>query len=87
MNTPYFACPNCRVYIESGYRWAYWTLEEPGIVQQPETVLVDRVLSATKYWNIDGSPESAWLREKVLPKVRVFLQNHRDHAVAYVDED
>jgi hypothetical protein len=86
MNCVYFACPQCQSYIDAGYRWAYWTLEEPGIVQQPELVPVERILSATEYWGIDDSPESAWLREKVLPKVRSFLLEHQQHETVYVDE-
>ena len=48
---------------------------------------MDRVLSAADYWNIDDSPESDWLRVGVLPKVRVFLEEHREHAIRYVDEE
>jgi hypothetical protein len=86
MNCVYFACPRCRSYIDAGYRWAYWTPEEPGIVRKTESVLVDRVLSATEYWSPDDSRESAWLREKVLPKVRPFLLDHQGHGLIYVEE-
>lgn len=56
------------------------------MVQQPEIVDVDRVFSAACYWDVDESSESAWLRERVLPKVRTFLQEHGEHSVLYVDE-
>jgi hypothetical protein len=86
MNCVYFACSCCHKYIDAGYRWAYWKLEEPAIVQQPEVVILHRVLSAKEYWEIDNTPQSAWLREGVLPKVRIFLLEHQDHSIAYVDE-
>lgn len=87
MNCVYFACPRCRSYLDAGYRWAYWNLEEPGIVNQPEAVEIDRVFSTGGYWETDDVPTSNWLREGVLPKVRAFLQEHREHSVLYVDED
>lgn len=86
MNCVYFACPHCQSYVDAGYRWAYWTLEAPGIVGQKEIVEPSLVLSTGSYWDVDDSPASAWLREGVLPKVRVFLHEHRDHPVCYVDE-
>jgi hypothetical protein len=33
---PHFACPNCRLYIKSGYLRAYWLLEHPGMVCRNE---------------------------------------------------
>jgi hypothetical protein len=48
-------------------------------------VEADRVFSTTGYVNIDDSPESAWLREGVLPRVRVFLHEHIEHQVRYVE--
>lgn len=86
MNCVYFACSRCRSYIDAGYRWAYWTLEEPGVVKQPEIVHVDRVFSTAGYWDVDESSDSARLRDGVLPKVRTFLHEHREHSVRYVDE-
>lgn len=86
MNCVYFACPRCRSYIDAGYRWAYWALEEPGVVKETENVQVDRVFAASDYWNIDDSSQSAWLRDGVLPKVRKFLLEHHAHTILYVNE-
>ncbi|WP_442483562.1 hypothetical protein [Aeoliella sp. SH292] len=87
MNCVYFACPQCHRYLDAGYRWAYWELEKPGVVLQGEPVNIDRVLATPGYWNVDDSLKSAWLRECVLPKVRNFLREHRDHSIRYVDEE
>lgn len=86
MNTPYFACPNCRLYIESGYRGAYWLLEHPGVVLPNEGVDVDAVSACTGYWNPPEQERSEWLCERVLPAVRQFLEGHREHGVVYTDE-
>lgn len=87
MNCIYFVCPRCHSYIDAGYRWAYWELEAPGVVDRTEEVDVERVFATNGYWDIDDSLQSAWLRECVLPRVRVFLQEHRDHHVRYADEE
>ncbi len=87
MNTPYFACPGCRLYVESGYRWAYWHLEHPGVVQRNGGVDVEAVSACTEYWNPPDEEESGWLYERILPAVRRFLDDHRDHGIVYTDED
>jgi hypothetical protein len=46
---------------------------------------VDGVFSTTGYWDVDDSPESAWLREGVLPKVWVFLHEQSEDQVRYVE--
>jgi hypothetical protein len=86
MNTPYFACPVCRLYIESGYRWAYWQLEDPGAVRLNEGVDVGRVMACTEYWNPPEQERSEWLCERVLPAVHRFLDEHREHGIVYTDE-
>ena len=50
MNDLCFACLDCKSYIDSGYRWCYWTLEDPGIVKQGQPISVPAVLAATEYW-------------------------------------
>ncbi len=86
MNTPYFACPGCRLYVEPGYRWAYWNLEHAGVVGRNESVDVEAVLACMEYWNPPEPEQSEWLCERVLPAVRRFLDDHRDHVIVYTDE-
>jgi hypothetical protein len=51
MNTLYFACTDCYVYVDAGYRWAYWTLEEAGLVKRGQPISVAVVLHCEEYWN------------------------------------
>ena len=46
MNNLYFACCDCKIYIDAGYRWAYWELEEARIVARRKPVDVESVLKA-----------------------------------------
>ncbi|MFY9553684.1 MAG: hypothetical protein WAV20_04645 [Blastocatellia bacterium] len=79
----YFACSDCKVYVDAGYRWASWWLEEPGIVKRGRPVSADSVLSAGGYWT-PGKTESAdWLYSEVLPSVRRFLEEHRCHRIVF----
>jgi hypothetical protein len=87
MNCVYFACPHCLKCIDAGYRWAASTLEAKEIVQQTKPVSIERVLAANEYWDVETEPGADWLRDKVLPKVRLFLAEHRSHLILYVDED
>jgi hypothetical protein len=82
MNDVYFACRTCKTYQESGYRWCYWTLEKPGIVEPGRPVQVDAVLNASEYWQ--GAEHETWLRD-LLPKVHSFLSKHRYHDLTYGD--
>ncbi|HEX8228899.1 MAG TPA: hypothetical protein VF826_06255 [Chloroflexia bacterium] len=84
MNDVYFACRTCKTYQESGYRWCYATLEEPGIDERGGPLHVDAVLNTTEYWH--GAEKEEWLRE-LLPKVRSFLSKHRYHDLTYGDGD
>ena len=87
MNCRYFACPNCRVYTDAGYRWAYWLLENPGVVQLGEGIDVDSILGCRSYWNPPDAERSEWLCEKILPTVYRFLCEHRDHGLTYIEEE
>lgn len=88
MNRVMFACSECRVFIDAGYRWAFCELEEPGIVSKNEAVNVAAVLGARTYWAAPNDEESKWLTEKVLPAVKLFLEEHRNHhSLVYLDED
>jgi hypothetical protein len=82
VNEVYFACTACRIYIDAGYRHAYWELEDTGIVDRSAAVDSAAVLSAPTYWDV----EEDWLVE-LLPNVRRFLETHRDHLLRYGDAD
>lgn len=87
MNCRYFACADCKLYIDAGYRWAYWQLEHPDIVRLGEQFSTSAVLAATEYWQPppDGQPD--WLTEKVFPLVRRFFVEHDGHRLLYLQED
>lgn len=85
MNEVYFACTECREIVDAGYRWAYWSLEVPGVVERSQPVSVDAVFGASEYWNSTEEPTPRWLMEDVLPRVRSFLERHRAHAIVYGD--
>ena len=80
MNDVYFYCGTCKTYTDAGYRWCYWTLEEPSIVQKRQAVAVDRVMAASDYWK--GATEADWLRQ-VLGFVKQFLEAHKAHDLRY----
>ena len=82
MNDIYFVCSACRVYVEAGYRHAYWTLEDPGIVNRKDPVDPKAVLEANEYWDVDAE----WLVQ-LLPAVRRFLLEHCDHQVRFGDSE
>ena len=83
MNNLYFACTDCKIFVDAGYRWALWFLEEPGIVKRRDRISVESVLSAGEYWNPPPSDESSWLTKEVLPSVGHFLREHRCHRVVF----
>ena len=85
MNFRYFACQDCKTYTDAGYRWAYWKLEHPGIVQADAAVDVPSVLNAADYWNPPLDDESLWLHERVFPVVRAFFSEHHAHKISYVE--
>jgi len=79
----YFACTECKVYVDAGYRWAAWRLEEPGIVARGKPVSIDAVISAREYWTPFETEGASWLYTEVLPSVRRFLEEHKCHGVVY----
>ena len=83
MVNQYFACMDCKVYVDAGYRWASWWLEEPQIVKRGKPVHVASVLSARKYWTPPGTGSAEWLNGEVLPSVRHFLTEHRCHRIVF----
>ena len=87
MNCRYFGCGRCKTYTDAGYRWAYWQLEDAGVVSLGKPVSADAVLAATPYWNPPAEERSAWLCEEILPRVRRYLASHREHDLLYFEED
>jgi hypothetical protein len=79
----YFACRDCKVYVDAGYRWASWWLEEPRIVKRGTPVSVEAVFSAREYWSPSKTDSADWLRTEVLPSVRRFLEEHRCHRIVF----
>ena len=87
MNNLFFACRDCKTYIDAGYRWVHWQLEEPRILDRVSSVNVQSVLAAPNYWNPPKDEGSRWLYEEVLPAVRQFLLDHLSHHVAFGEEE
>ena len=79
----FFACMDCKVYVDAGYRWAVWWLEELGLVTRGKPAPVDRLLSAREYWTPPKSESSYWLEAEVLPSARRFLDEHRCHRIVF----
>ena len=79
----YFACLDCKVFVDAGYRWAVWQLEETGLVMRGQAATVDRLLSARDYWTPPKSESSYWLEAEVLPSVRRFLDEHHCHRILF----
>lgn len=88
MNELYFACRTCKNYIDAGYRWCYAHLERPGIVQKGQPISVEAVLQAEEYWHIPERQDdhAEWLRRD-LPKIKAFLEKHRNHEIIYGEDD
>lgn len=86
MNNLYFACCDCKIYIDAGYRWAYWQLEQPGVVTRGKYIDVDAVFAAEMYWNPSPDEDVSWLYQEVLPPVREFLRDHQSHQIIVGEE-
>jgi hypothetical protein len=87
MNDVYFACEDCRVLLNAGYRWAMALPGLPGFRDARGQVCVDVVMAAAEYWNAPHDPDSQWLRDEVLPSVHAFLAAHRTHRIDFGDFD
>lgn len=83
MNNLYFACADCKIYVDAGYRWAYWSLEEVGVVARGKPVRVEAVLAAKEYWTPSETESAAWLHKEVLPAARRFLHEHKRHRIIF----
>jgi hypothetical protein len=88
MNELYFSCLDNKIFIDAGYRWAYCTLEKPGVVNRGQLISVEKVLNADKYWNPSKNNNSDWLHQDILPHCRKFLiQNRKLRIMFGEDED
>ena len=79
----YFACTECKAFVDAGYRWAVWRLEEAGVVMRGRPAQVDPLLSAREYWNPPKSDSSYWLEAEVLPSARRFIDEHKGHRIVF----
>jgi hypothetical protein len=87
MNNRYFICKTHKKYTDAGYRWAYWQLEDKGVITLGTEVDVNAVLSEHDYWNPDEADRSEWLCAEILPTARRFLEAHRAEGIEYADEE
>src|SRR5215831_11585597 len=87
MNNLYFACRDCKIYIDAGYRWAYWELEAAGVVARGKPVDIQAVLGAESYWNPPKDENSGWLYGQVFPSLREFFQAHKSHQLVIGELD
>jgi hypothetical protein len=83
MTNLYFACTDCKAYVDAGYRWASWWLEEPGIVKRGKPISVGSVLLVREYWTPPRTGGADWLYAEVLPAVRRFLEEHGGHRIVF----
>ena len=51
VNSRYFAYRDHLRYVDAGYRWAYWTLEQPGVVSLGQAIELGEVFACEAYWN------------------------------------
>jgi hypothetical protein len=82
MNNVYFACTECKTYIDAGYRWAYCQLEKPRTVLRGAVVEVDRLLSADSYWKPEPNEHNSWL-SSVLSHAEQFALSHKAQRIVY----
>ena len=83
MNNLYFACAKCKIYVDAGYVWAHWSLEDEGVVKRGEPVSVEAVFAAEQYWRPSETESADWLYKEVLPSARRFLEEHKSHPVVF----
>lgn len=91
MNNLYFRCEDCKRYLDAGYRWAYCTLVEPGIVAEDDFIeggsslpilSASTVLGTSEYWQV---PDDNKALAAQLGRVRAFLLAHSDHRLSFGD--
>ena len=84
LNEVYFACRQCKDYIDAGYRWAVTVLFPGQWDRFPLTIDVDAVLAHHAYWS--GESEHPSLAA-TLPAARRFIEAHREHALVFGDSE
>lgn len=87
MNARLFGCAKCRTYVDAGYRWAYWLLEDPGVVMIGKPVDAERLLALDEYWNPPPGERNPRLADEILRRARRYLDAHREHGVVYLQDD
>jgi hypothetical protein len=87
MNDRFIGCDRCKVYVDAGYRWAYWQLEEPGVVKLDQPIDLVALESAKEYWIPGPDEANDWLCRQILPSVRCFITDHGGHGLRYIDSD
>jgi len=84
MNGVYFACRDCKNYIDAGYRWPVSTLFPNQWEQFPLAISVEEVLAHSEYWGgVTAHPYLA----AALPAARRFLLFHRTHRLLFGDTE
>ena len=83
----FFACTDCKIYINAGDRWAYWTLEDAGVLRKGAPISTKSLLSAQEYWRPEEDENSIWLYSEVFPSVRLFVMEHEGHRIVFGDKD
>ena len=71
------------MFVDAGYRWAYWKLEQPGIVARKQSVNLSSVTAAAPYWQPEPGLPSKWLYDEVFPALKEFIRDHAEHHVVY----
>lgn len=84
MNNVYFACTECKTYVDAGYRWAYSQLEKPKTVLKGTVVEADHLLSVDRYWKPEPSEGNSWLLS-TLSHAEKFILSHKAHRIVYGD--
>lgn len=87
MNCRYFLCKSDGTYIDAGYRWAYWLIEDTGVVKQGEPVDIDLLFNTSDYWNPPAEERSDWLYKEILPAVKKYLEERKGKEVLYVESE
>jgi hypothetical protein len=83
----YFACTDCKIYLNAGDRWAYWTLEDNRVVRKGAPISVKTILFAQEYWAPEEGHDSDWLYSEVFPSVRSFMEEHESHQLLFGDQN
>ena len=57
------------------------------MVARGRPVAVEAVLADESYWRPEETVQGRWIADEVLPAVRLFLEQHSDHGVTYIQTD